>query len=142
MRRVIVATASVALALITSSAPALARTATPRGPAAHRAVAPAIAYVVNETGTVNPIINGVAGAGIPVGAAPLRQPLPATGGPPMSSMPARTRSPRSQPASPNGLGAYVANFYSNSVTPIDVATNTAEPAIKVGVAPNFIAMAP
>lgn len=43
---------------------------------------------------------------------------------------------------PNGKMAYVANYTSNTVTPIDLATNKARPAIPVGVGPSAIAIAP
>jgi YVTN family beta-propeller protein len=43
---------------------------------------------------------------------------------------------------PDGATAYVANFGSGTVTPIDTATNTAGPAIAVGKGPDDIAITP
>jgi YVTN family beta-propeller protein len=37
---------------------------------------------------------------------------------------------------------YVASYHSNTVTPIDTATNTVLPAIKVGIAPYVLAITP
>ncbi len=41
---------------------------------------------------------------------------------------------------PDGKTAYVTDNQADTVTPIDVATNTAEPAIKVGLDPTEIAI--
>src|SRR5262249_58876257 len=43
---------------------------------------------------------------------------------------------------PNVNSSYVTNNEGNSVTPIDVATNTTEPEIKVGEQPQGIAITP
>jgi len=50
--------------------------------------------------------------------------------------------PQAVLVSPDGKTAYVANFGSNSVSPIDTATNKAGPAIAVGSQPYALAMVP
>ena len=43
---------------------------------------------------------------------------------------------------PDGKTAYVVSYYSHTVAPIDIETNTAGEAIAVGAAPQDIAIAP
>ena len=46
------------------------------------------------------------------------------------------------PGKPPPVTVYVASYHSNTVTPIDTATNTVLPAIKVGIAPYVLAITP
>ena len=48
-------------------------------------------------------------------------------------------SPRAIAVTPNGKTAYVANYYSSTVTPIRIATGKTGKAIKVGGSPYAIA---
>jgi len=56
--------------------------------------------------------------------------------------PPASRFPSAVAVTPDGKTAFVANYSSNTVTPIAVATNTADTPITVGTSPNGIAITP